>query len=113
VRISTSGFASWTSERIVLKENQEREIGTAALVSGGIIRGINRRSAGQGGPGGFLVLLDAGGNQAGFAQSGPDGAYEFKDLATGTYTLLAPPGYNSEPIEVKAGQTVTFDVPAN
>lgn len=113
VRISTSGFASWTSERIVLKENQEREIGTAALVSGGIIRGINRRSAGQDGPGGFLVLLDAGGNQAGFAQSGPDGAYEFKDLATGTYTLLAPPGYNSAPIEVKAGQTVTFDVPAN
>jgi len=114
VRVSANGFAGWTSERIVLTENQEREIGTAALVSGGVIRGVDRRAVNaEAGFGNILILMDATGNQAGFAQPGPGGAYEFKDLATGTYTIMAPPGYNSDPIEVKAGQTVTFDVPAN
>lgn len=116
VRVTAPGFASWTSERIVLAEDQDREIGTAVLTSGGVIRGFNRRGGGPDAPsgiGGILILLDAGGAQAGFAQAGPDGAYEFKDLATGSYTVLVPPGYRSDPIEVKAGQTVSFDVPAN
>jgi hypothetical protein len=116
VRVSATGFAGWTSERIVLTENQEREIGTATLVSGGVIRGVNRRMSAadaESGFGGIMLLMDANGEQAGFAQAGADGAFEFKDLATGAYTIIAPPGYNSEPIEVKAGQTVTFDVPAN
>lgn len=79
-----------------------------------MIRGVDRRPVDpESNFGNILILMDGSGNQAGFAQPGAGGAYEFKDLATGTYTIMAPPGYNSDPIEVKAGQVVTFDVPAN
>ncbi len=115
VRVSAHGFAPWTSERIVLQEEQTRDVGTAQLVSGGVVRGINRRAEGtQSGSrfaGGMILLMDASGNNAGFAQTAPDGTYEFRDLSGGAYTLLIPPGYTSEPIAVKVGQTTNFDIP--
>lgn len=115
VRISAPGYAPWTSAKFALAQEQAHDVGTGRLTSGGIIKGFNRRVTPSDepnvGPGAFLLLNDASGNNAGFAQTAADGSYEFRDLAPGTYVVLAPPDFNSEPIEVKAGQTVNFDVP--
>ena len=115
VRITASGHAAWSSEKIALTSEQERDLGTARLSAGGTLRGMHRRAIGDENTGGFggniLILLDAQGRQAGMTQPNPDGSFEFRDLANGAYTLLAPPGYRSDPIEVRDGETVTHDVP--
>jgi hypothetical protein len=108
VRVRAPGHAEWTSRPFTLGEEQSHELAAARLSAGGTLRGVHRGA--QDG-GGFLILLDEQGRQAGVTQPGPDGAYAFRDLASGSYTLLAPPGYRSDPIEVKDGATVTHDVP--
>ncbi len=115
VCVSAPGYAPWTSEKFVLQEEQAHDVGSARLASGGVLKGVNRRAQGQQNQGGFgngfVLLMDVNGGNAGFSPIGPDGGYEFRDLAAGSYTLTIPPDYNSDPIEVKPGQTVSFDIP--
>lgn len=113
VRITAPGHAAWTSPRIALAEEQERDIGNARLSAGGTLRGVHRGAAASGGEPvrNILLLTDEHGRQAGFTQPGPDGSYEFRDLADGVYRLSAPPDYTSDPIEIKDGAVVTHDVP--
>lgn len=116
VRITAPGHAAWTSAKFSLGEEQERDVGSARLSAGGTLRGVHRGAIGADAAGGFggrlLILLDEQGRQAGMTQPGADGSFQFRDLASGSYTLLAPPGYRSDPIEVRDGATVTHDVPA-
>ena len=115
VRITAPGHAAWSSEKIVLADEQERDLGAARLSAGGTLRGVHRAAAAGDAAGGFganiLILMDEQGRQSGMTQPRADGSYEFRDLANGTYTLIAPPGYRSDPIEMRDGATVTHDVP--
>lgn len=114
VRVTAPGHAAWTSPPVALADREERDVGTARLSAGGVLRGVHRGalSASEPGFGSILILLDADGRQVGIQQPRPDGSFEFRDLAAGSYTLRAPPGYRSDPIEVGAGATVSHDVPA-
>lgn len=116
VRITAPGHAAWTSARIAITGEQEHDVGSARLSAGGTLRGVHRGALAGASTGGFggslLILLDEQGRQAGMTQPGADGSFQFRDLASGAYVLLAPPGYRSDPIEVRDGATVTHDVPA-
>jgi protocatechuate 3,4-dioxygenase beta subunit len=116
VRITAPGHAAWTSARIAITGEQEHDVGSARLSAGGTLRGVHRGALAGASTGGFggslLILLDEQGRQAGMTQPGTDGSFQFRDLASGAYVLLAPPGYRSDPIEVRDGATVTHDVPA-
>jgi Carboxypeptidase regulatory-like domain len=62
---------------------------TGELRSGARLEGTARTSAGAAVPDARVTLLDADGNVAGVATSGPDGGYSFENLPEGEYTVIA------------------------
>jgi carboxypeptidase family protein len=61
----------------------------AELRSGARLEGTARNTAGAPVPDARVTLLDADGNVAGVATSGPDGAYSLENLPEGEYTVIA------------------------
>jgi carboxypeptidase family protein len=61
----------------------------AELRSGARLEGTARNTGGSPVPDARVTLLDADGNVAGVATSGPDGAYSFENLPEGEYTVIA------------------------
>jgi Carboxypeptidase regulatory-like domain len=59
------------------------------LRSGVRLVGTTRTRAGAAVPDARVTLLDADGNVAGVATSGPDGGYSFENLPEGEYTVIA------------------------
>jgi Carboxypeptidase regulatory-like domain len=75
------------------------------------VAGTARAAAGAAIPDARVVLLDADGNVAAVARSGPDGTYSFENLPEGDYTVIAS-GYPpvASRLRVSSGEPHTHDV---
>jgi hypothetical protein len=73
---------------VVVADGQEARA-DAELRSGARLVGTARNSGGAAVPDVRVTLLDADGNVAGVATSGPDGGYSFENLPEGEYTVIA------------------------
>jgi EmrB/QacA subfamily drug resistance transporter len=83
----------------------------AELRSGARVEGTARSAAGASVPDARVTLLDADGNVAGVATTGPDGSYSFENLAEGDYTVIAsgyPPAASR--LQISSGQPHAHDV---
>jgi MFS family permease len=73
---------------VVIADGQQARA-DAELRSGARLEGTARNTAGAPVPDARVTLLDADGNVAGVAASGPDGEYSFENLPEGEYTVIA------------------------
>jgi hypothetical protein len=81
------------------------------LRPGARLEGTARNTAGLPVPDARVTLLDADGNVAGVAASGPDGGYWFENLPEGQYTVIAtgyPPAASR--LKVAGGEPHKHDV---
>jgi EmrB/QacA subfamily drug resistance transporter len=77
----------------------------AELHSGARVEGTARTASGWAIPDARVTLLDADGNVAAVATTGPDGTYSFENLAEGDYTVIAT-GYppTASRLQISPGQ---------
>jgi hypothetical protein len=81
------------------------------LRSGARAEGVARNTSGSLVPDARVTLLDAGGNVAAVATTGPDGRYAFENLAEGDYTVIAtgyPPAASQ--VRISADEQRSHDV---
>jgi uncharacterized protein YfaS (alpha-2-macroglobulin family) len=95
---------------VSITDGQEARL-DAELRSGARLEGTARNTAGAPVPDARVTLLDADGNVAGVATSGPDGAYSFENLPEGEYTVIAA-GYPAaeSTLKVAGGEPHSHDV---
>jgi EmrB/QacA subfamily drug resistance transporter len=81
------------------------------LRAGARAEGVARNTSGSLVPDARITLLDAGGNVAAVATTGPDGRYAFENLAEGDYTVIAtgyPPAASK--VRISADDEQSHDV---
>ena len=81
------------------------------LEAAAVLHGTVRRPGGRPLDDARVTLLDAAGNVVGTAMTGPDGEYDFTDLGSGQYTVIAS-GYTpvATPVRLEAAGLEDFDV---
>ncbi len=81
------------------------------LEAAAVLHGTVRRPGGRPLDDARVTLLDAAGNVVGTAMTGPDGEYDFTDLSSGQYTVIAS-GYTpvATPVRLEAAGLEDFDV---
>jgi uncharacterized surface anchored protein len=91
--------------------DEEETTQDAELRSGARVKGTARTAAGAAVPDARVTLLDADGNVAAMATTGPDGSYSFENLVEGDYTVIAsgyPPAASR--LRISSGEPHSHDV---
>lgn len=115
VKSKALGFESWQSDPFTVREGGDVNLGTHQLMTGASIFGRNL-AAGSGNSSGMidmnslLRLQDENGRPLEMAMPNPDGTYSFKDLPAGKYKIVRGE-YESDLLDLAAGQQLTFDIP--
>jgi protocatechuate 3,4-dioxygenase beta subunit len=109
------GFESWESDPFTVGEGGEMNLGTHQLLMGASISGRNLAAESGNNSGridmsSMLRLQDGEGASLEMAMSNPDGTYSFKDLPAGKYKIVRG-DYESDVLDLAAGQQLTFDIP--
>lgn len=115
VTSKASGFESWESDPFTVGKGGEVNLGTHQLLMGARIFGRNlaadsAKNSGMIDMNSLVRLQDENGRPVEMSMPSPDGTYSFEDLPAGKYKIVRG-DYESDVLDLAAGQQMTFDIP--